>query len=180
MVLMLRSLKWRTELRNFNSQVKSKQTDRETENESGYLSSNPFATPTELLKTFVCVKQVWKVSSWLGWNECLDLRRLCCWSLVVASGTPDPCDWILWIWTMNWWKNWWATTRQKAFVRLILSVCLIVFLFLYRTILQRESAVEYHVNVSEPEETEEELDFQDLRYPNHVFLYQKSIPNTRC
>lgn len=141
MVLMLHSLKWKTELRNFNSQVKSRQTDRETENESGYRSSNPFATPTQLLKAFVCVKQVWRVSSWLGWNECLNLRRLCYWNLVVASGTPDPCDLILWIWTMNWWKNWWEMTRHKAFVGLILPVCLIVFLcfmFIQDNIAERE------------------------------------------
>lgn len=34
--------------------------------------------------------------------------------------------------------------------------------------------MEYHVNVSAPEETEEELDFQDLRYPNHMFSYTKN------
>lgn len=36
---------------------------------------------------------------------------------------------------------------------------------LCRTILQRGSAVECHANVLAPEETEEQLDFQGLRYP---------------
>lgn len=36
---------------------------------------------------------------------------------------------------------------------------------LCRTILQRGSAVEFHANVLAPEETEEQLDFQGLRYP---------------
>ncbi len=41
----------------------------------------------------------------------------------------------------------------------------ICFLSLCRTILQRGSAVLCHASVPAPEETEEQLDFQGLRYP---------------
>lgn len=37
--------------------------------------------------------------------------------------------------------------------------------------MQRGNAAECHASVLAPEETEEELDFQGLRYPNAVYHY---------
>lgn len=134
-------------------------------------------------ETLVCAKQEWTVSSWSGWSGCHNLTRLCCWNLVADSGTQDPYDSISWTWTMSLWKNWWVLINHAGdFHELYfrpLNHLLFLFLFLRRTILQRGFAAQCHANVLEPEETEEQLDFQGLRYPmsKNLNIFFETLPS---